>query len=429
MKNILKICAASQSFYPHTGGVSYYLLWLGRRCHQLGHDLCVIHLRPSGARVRDVVENIRVYRTPKEDADSRELEGYTQFKELILKVFHGEEISEEKLVNKHLYGYNEYMFINKFFENTIREVYEKEKFDLLHIHDFQILPVGSMLKDLDIPKIFTWHIPFTDSVPAKWREFIIQYMQEYDNVVLSTRPYVSTAIQSGLSWEKVVCINPFIIVDKVKTNKFRAKYKIKRKEKIVLCVARIDPLKGQNYLINALPKVIEKIPDLKCILIGNGSMTKEVLKADDKKRFDQELRELVKELALEKYIIFTGHIPRNDVNQAYETCDLVVLPSIQEGFGLAITEGMSYGKPVVGSAVGGIMMQIWPGTNGYLVEPGNINHLSEVIIKILTDNELKARLGKKSKEVYKKYYSLERGLRDNLELYKRVLSAIKVCSN
>lgn len=421
--NILKICAVSQSFYPHTGGVSYYLLWLGRRFRKLGHKLCVIHLRPGNASAEDVIENIKVYRTPKQNIDPRELAGYTKFKELILKVFHGEETSEEKLVNKHLYGYNEYMLINKFFEDTIREVYEKDNFDILHVHDFQILPLGSMLKDLPIPKIFTWHIPFTDRVPARWREFIAQHMQQYDKVVLSTRLYVATAIQSGLSWEKVVCISPFIIIEKPKENRFRVKYGIRPEERMVLCVARIDPLKGQDCLLKALPRVIEKIPNLKCVFIGNGSMTKEVLKADDKKRFDQELRELVKELGLEQHVIFTGHIPRDDVNQAYDACDIVVLPSIQEGFGLAITEGMSFGKPVIGSAIGGIMMQIWPGTNGYLVEPGNVNHLSEALLRLLMHNTLRKRLGRRGRAIYQKNYSLERGVRDNIELYKEVLWA------
>ncbi|MEM2915152.1 MAG: glycosyltransferase family 4 protein, partial [Candidatus Bathyarchaeia archaeon] len=258
----MKICAVSQSFYPHTGGVSYYLLWLGRRCKKLGHKLCVIHLRPPNAPVEDVIGNIKVYRTPKEQPDPQDISGYTRFKELILKV---------------LYGFNEYLTINSFFKDRILEVYEKERFDLLHIHDFQIMPLGSMLKDLAVPKVFTWHIPFTERAPKKWREFATQYMQYYDRVVLSTKPYVAIAIHSGLSWEKAVCINPFIIVEKPKTNRFRRKYKISRDEKIILCVARIDPLKGQDRLVNALPIILQKINKVKCVFIGDGSMTKDVL--------------------------------------------------------------------------------------------------------------------------------------------------------
>jgi glycosyltransferase involved in cell wall biosynthesis len=190
---------------------------------------------------------------------------------------------------------------------------------------------------------------------------------------------------------------------------------------MILCVARIDPLKGQDRLIQALPSVLEKIPNAKCVLVGDGSMTKEVLKADEKRRYEQRLRSLVSDLKLTGCVIFTGHVSRSDLMQAYEACDIVVLPSLMEGFGLAITEGMAFGKPVIGSATGGIMMQIWPGINGYLIEPGNVKQLSEALIKVLSNEHLKNRLGKRAKEIYEKYYSLERGVRDNIELYERIL--------
>jgi glycosyltransferase involved in cell wall biosynthesis len=418
----MKICAVSQSFFPYTGGVSYYLLWLGRRCHELGHKLTIIHLRPKDSSIEEEIETIKVYRVPKEKPNPRVIEGYTRFKELILKVFHGVETSEEKLINKHLYGFNEYVTVNSHFAEMVREVYEKEPFDLLHVHDFQVLLIGSMLKDLKIPKIFTWHIPITENTPKAWMDFIVTYMKEYDNVVLSTKDYVATAIRYGLPWNKITCIPPFIAVEKPKKNEFRRKYGIDQDEKIILCVARIDPLKGQDRLIRALPDIVKVLPKVKCVLIGNGSMTKDVLKASEKKIYEQNLKQLVEELHLKDYVIFTGNITRSELMQAYETCDVVVLPSIMEGFGLTITEGMAFGKPVIGSATGGIMTQIWPGVNGYLIEPGNSTQLSEALIMILSNEDLRKSLGAKAKDIYEKDYSLERGVRDNLELYERVLT-------
>jgi len=418
----MKICAVSQSFFPYTGGVSYYLLWLGRRCHELGHKLTIIHLRPKDSSIEEEIEAIKVYRVPKEKPNPRVIEGYTRFKELILKVFHGVETSEEKLINKHLYGFNEYVTVNSHFAEMVREVYEKEPFDLLHVHDFQVLLIGSMLKDLKIPKIFTWHIPITENTPKAWMDFIVTYMKEYDNVVLSTKDYVATAIRYGLPWNKITCIPPFIAVEKPKKNEFRRKYGIDQDEKIILCVARIDPLKGQDRLIRALPDIVKVLPKVKCVLIGNGSMTKDVLKASEKKIYEQNLKQLVEELHLKDYVIFTGNITRSELMQAYETCDVVVLPSIMEGFGLTITEGMAFGKPVIGSATGGIMTQIWPGVNGYLIEPGNSTQLSEALIMILSNEDLRKSLGAKAKDIYEKDYSLERGVRDNLELYERVLT-------
>lgn len=418
----MKICAISQSFFPYTGGVSYYLLWLGRRCRELSHKLSVIHLRPKDSPVEEEIESIKVYRVPTEQPDPRVMEGYAKFKELILKIFHGVETSEETLINRHLYGFNEYLTVNTHFAERVKEVYEKEPFDLLHVHDFQVLPLGSMLGNLKIPKIFTWHIPFTGNAPKAWIDFIIKYMMEYDNVVLSTKAYVATAIHYGLLWNKVSCIPPFITVEKPRENEFRRKYGINQDEKIILCVARIDPLKGQDKLIRALPDIVKVLPKIKCVFIGNGSMTKDVLKVSEKKIYDQNLKRLVEELSLKDIVIFAGSISRNELMQAYEACDVVVLPSVMEGFGLTITEGMAFSKPVIGSATGGILIQIWPNLNGYLVEPGDSRQLSEAIIMILSNEDLERSLGSKAREIYEREYSLERGVRDNLELYERVLA-------
>ncbi|WP_309492932.1 glycosyltransferase family 4 protein [Candidatus Hecatella orcuttiae] len=417
----MEICAVSQSFYPYAGGVSYYLLWLGRKLRKQGHKLYVVHLRPLKAPAKDVVEDIKVYRVPETSLDPRIVSGYTRFKELILKVFHGEESSEEKLINKHLYGFNEYFAINKMFADKISELYDETGFDLLHVHDFQVLLMGSMLRELKIPKVFTWHIPFTEEVPKRWREFIVQHMQEYDRVVLSTRVYVSTALQSGLSWDKVRCIYPFVAVEKVKVSRFRKKYGLSREEKIILCVARIDQFKGQDILIKALPRILEKEPHVRCVFVGNGSMTKDVLKASEKKQYEERLKSLIHEMNLKDHVIFTGHISRSDLMQAYKACDVVVLPSIMEGFGLAITEGMAFGKPVIGSAVGGIKSQIWPGVNGYLVEAGNVTQLAEALVKVLSDKELKEKLGRRAREIYERNYSVARGVKDNIELYEDIL--------
>lgn len=418
----MKICTVSQSFFPYTGGVSYYLLWLGRRCRELGHKLIVIHLRPKDAPSEDVIESIEVYRAPKEHLDQRVMEGYTRFKDLISKVFHGVEKSEEKLINRHLYGFNEYLTVNLYFAERVREVCAKEPFDILHVHDYQVLPLGWILRDLKIPKVFTWHIPFTEDAPKVWKDFIITYMAEYDNVVLSTRAYVANAIEHGLPWNKVSCISPFITVEKPQQNEFRRKYGIGSDEKIILCVARIDPLKGQDRLLKALAVVVKAFPKVKCIFIGNGSMTKEVLKTSEKKLYEQHLRRLVEELGLQSSVIFTGSIPRSELMQAYEECDVVVLPSLREGFGLTVTEGMAFSKPVIGSATGGIMMQIWPGVNGYLVKPGDVKQLSDALITLLSNDELRRRLGANARAIYEQHFSLERGVKDNLDLYERILS-------
>jgi len=410
----LKILYVSQSFFPSTGGVSYYLLWLGRRLAEKGHSPIFVNLKPSKRQSEEVIEGMKVYRTPKEGRLPQDVvSGYARFKELILKVFHGKEDSVDRLFNKHLFGFEDYVSVNKAFEIRIRELVQTEKPDLIHIHDFQLLLLGQMLDDLGIPLYFTWHIPFTEEVHRAWREFIIKYMQFYKKNVFSTKPYINAALKSGLAWNRVACIPPFIDVEKPKSE-FRKKYGIPKDEKLIICVARMDKLKGQHVLIEAASRL-----DLnyRIAFIGNGSFSKEVLKVNEKEEYHKELKSKCDSLGISNKVIFTGAISRDMLMAAYSECDVVVLPSIQEGFGLAITEGMAFGKPVIGTATGGIPTQIWPGSNGYLVEPNNPASLGEAIRYILSNEEVAKKMGEWGRRAYQSGFSSERGLNDHLALY------------
>ncbi len=415
----MKILYVSQSFYPSTGGVSYYLFWLGRRLRQLGHTVVFINLKTPKGSSDTAIEGMSVYRVPKDGSiDGATMAGYSTYKELILKIFHGKESALDKLYNKHLYGYEGYIKVNEIFAERIREVADISKPDIIHVHDFQLLPLGGILKRLGLPMPFTWHIPFTEEVHQSWREQIVKELNEYSKVVFSTKPYINAALKSGLVWKKPCCIPPFIDVEEPKRS-FRKSYGISKNAKIILCVARIDKLKGQSVLLDAASRMKS---DYKIIFIGNGSVTKEFLKIKEKEDYEKELKEKVDEYNLKDRVLFTGAIDRDSLMSAYKECDLVVLPSHQEGFGLAITEGMAFGRPVIGSAVGGIPTQIWPGVNGYIVKPNDATALAEAIDYVLTNFGRAREMGDNGKKIYQTNFSTERGVQDHLALYRELLT-------
>ncbi len=415
----MKILFVSQSFFPSTGGVSYYLIWLARKLREKSHDAVFINLKKPNESPEQEIESFKVYKVPANSEIEKEvLIGYTNFKELLLKVFHERNIPLDRLYNKHIYGYNEYIEVNHYFEKRIREIVKKEEPDIIHIHDFQLMPLGKMINDLKLPKPFTWHIPFSESIELPWRKFTIELLREYSVSIFSTKSYVSTALKSGLEWNKVICIPPFIEVEDSNIN-FRRIYGIGEDEKIILCVARIDRLKGQKFLIEAASQL--KNIKFKLIFIGNGSLSKEVLKVRDKEEYLEELQELISSKKLQNNVIFTGAVSREILMAAYKACDVVVLPSIQEGFGLAITEAMAFGKPVIGSCIGGISTQIWPGVNGFLVSPGDVKALVECLEYILTNDDIAKQMGVEGKKIFKEQFSSERGARDHIALYKKLL--------
>lgn len=422
----MKILYVSQSFFPSTGGVSYYLIWLARRLKEMGHEPLFVNLGFPNSPKEEEIDEFKVYRVLGNEKISREiLVEYSRFKELILKVFHDRDVPINRLYNKHLYGYDGYIAINSKFEKLIKEVLVKERPDIIHVHDFQLLPLGGMLYDVNLPKPFTWHIPFTERVDSAWRSFVINHLKKYECCIFSTKPYVCTALRGGLEWNKVVYIPPFIEVEDSNFD-FRKAYGIAEDEKLILCVARIDRLKGQDVLIDAASKLKIKF---KITFIGNGSLSKEVLKIKEKEEYFRELQRIAVLRKIKDKIIFTGNVSREVLMAAYKTCDVVVLPSIQEGFGLAITEGMAFGKPVIGSCIGGIPTQIWPGVNGFLVPPGDSRALANCLEYILVNDDIAKKMGMESKRIFEELFSSKRGARDHVMLYKKALEGVEFYEN
>ncbi|MEN3035329.1 MAG: glycosyltransferase family 4 protein [Candidatus Methanosuratincola sp.] len=414
----MKILYASQSFLPSTGGVSYYLFWLARKLKGAKHEVIFVNMKPPKGVSREEIAGFKVFRVPADgEFDHETLRGYSKFKEIILKVFHNRDVPVDMLYNKHLYGYNEYLKVNESFQRTITEAADLEQPDIIHVHDFQLLPCLPSLCGNQRPLVFTWHIPFTEDVHPAWKEAMVEYMKNASASIFSTKGYASAAIKSGIPFNRVGVIPPFIDVEQPKA-KFREKFGIRNDEKLIICVARMDRFKGQNILLDAAAGLDI---DYRLVFIGNGSFSKDVLKVKDKESYGKELKEKAKNEIYAGRVLFTGAVDRDLLMAAYNECDLVVLPSVHEGFGLAITEGMAFGKPVIGTAVGGIPSQIWPGVNGYLVRPNDPRSLADAIRHILKNSELAEEMGKNSKAIFERYFSAKRGAEDHIELYNRLL--------
>ncbi|WP_424359128.1 glycosyltransferase family 4 protein [Methanocella sp. MCL-LM] len=416
----MKICSVSQSFYPYVGGVTRYLQALGKRLIERGDEMIVIHFKTPEMSDYEVVDNIRVYRMAESAGLKESMEGYLKFKELIIDTTHGSK-APVSVDDRFDHGYYDYLGFNLSMYEKVRQVYETEQFDLLHIHDFQVMPLAFLLKDeIDVPMVFTWHVPFTNAMPADWRDFMVRYLRYYDQVIFSTDEYVRTAVESGLSPDRVTKINPFIETSCYAfagPNNFREKFGIPEKDHLLLCVSRMDPRKGQEYLIKALAEVVKKHPDTSCAFIGNGSLTKKLLGRNERV---ESLKALAAELGVADKVKFLGKVGQEDLLAGYDACDMVILPSINEGFGLVLSEAMCFGKPLIGSNIGGIPEQIVDGVNGYLFKPTDHEELAQYINSLIENPEVCKQMGAIGKELVHTRFCVERGYKDHCEIYDTI---------
>ena len=158
---------------------------------------------------------------------------------------------------------------------------------------------------------------------------------------------------------------------------------------IVGCITRIDPFKNLEMLVEVAQRLHSNNPAVKLLLVGGGPSYEEV-------------KLLVKEKEADSYIIMTG--PRQDVPKILKRIDVFAFTSKLEGMPYSIIEAMAAGKAVVSTAVGGIPEIIEHGNSGFLVKNFEVSTFVEYIEKIITNRELRQRIGLQAQLIIEKDY-------------------------
>jgi glycosyltransferase involved in cell wall biosynthesis len=114
---------------------------------------------------------------------------------------------------------------------------------------------------------------------------------------------------------------------------------------------------------------------------------------------------LIKKYGLQEHVHFTGW--RKDSLDIVNLMDMVIHPSLAEGFGRAVLEAMALGKPVIASAVGGLREAVKDGSNGYLVEPGDVSAIAQRWRLLISDPQLRKRVGSAAEQTVFNNYLID----------------------
>ncbi len=158
----------------------------------------------------------------------------------------------------------------------------------------------------------------------------------------------------------------------------------------VLFVGGLEPRKGLEYLIRAMERVADVVPDVRLVAVA-----KTGFRGTDQWATYKALAENLKILSR---IDYNESVDESTLLQFYSDCDVLVLPSKTEGWGLSLMEAMVCGKPVVASRAGGIPELVRDGLDGILVDTGDVRWLAEAIVSLLKDPQLRARMGTSGRE-------------------------------
>ena len=166
--------------------------------------------------------------------------------------------------------------------------------------------------------------------------------------------------------------------------------------KILLFVGRFARRKGlSEFLQRSFVEIITKVPDAYFLIVGENP-SDSLTHRDD---LASEIRRVVRDMGFEDHVRMLGRLADTELVKVYQISDLMVLPTLSmkgdvEGFGIAILEAAAAGKPTVATHVGGIPDAIEDGKSGILVNPERYDLVSQTVVKLLQDDQVRLALGK-----------------------------------
>lgn len=289
---------------------------------------------------------------------------------------------------------------------------KKEKIDIVHSHGFNANYYGAIAaKIANIPVcIITEHGRYwlerrrrilMTKLAAGLAKITISVSEDLREVLIETlklSPHKVITVYSGID------LKEFSPNEKMDIKK---EFGINPEMFVVGNVANLRPVKGQIYLLKAIPKVIKVIPNIKIIIVGEGESRK-------------ELENVASELNISEHVIFLGQ--RQDIASILNIVDVFVISSLSEEISLAILEAMAMKKAVIATRVGGNPEIISNGATGLLVPPKDENILSEAIIRLLKDKKFALELGERAYQLVKERFCLEVMIKNVENLYEELIN-------
>jgi N-acetyl-alpha-D-glucosaminyl L-malate synthase BshA len=385
----------SYEFPPCLGGVARYAFYLSKTISDMGHNVNVIASDHCG-RINLDEKNLSV----------RYLNA---IKKSPLRLFSFNILTKKEIINLH----------------------KKENFDIIHqIHDYYSIAIDK--EEIQKPIIATIHHPFTAerkffkmnnnffgyySYLFKRRALFLEKMQksvcEKADKIIAVSNYTAKNIAEEYD---VPRRKMEVIPNGVDINRFNPKINGKetkerlgiKHDPVILFVGILNFHKGVEYLIKSFSKVIRAVPNAKLVIAGDGPQRDYIIK-------------LIDNLNLKKSVKMIGKVRDDDLLRVYAASDVLVLPSLMEGFGMVLIEAMACGKPCVASRAGGVEDVIVDGETGFIVPPADSDSLYQAIHDILIDDMLSKKFGVAGRKRVEENFTWDHIARRTLGVYEKML--------
>ncbi|MFX1502147.1 MAG: glycosyltransferase family 4 protein [Promethearchaeota archaeon] len=437
----MSICYVTPRFHPVIGGVETYLKNIAEYC-SLHFDTIVIT-----SNLKNMPQNLfekSFFIEKKYDLLTKNIEiirANTLNRFIIKSLFYLNqyinkkvEIFFDKLLNPNLYPKKANYIINKdlselllncfiyqrsFFNPyfsqiyyILKKVHKKQKINIIHsspIYLTATIYAYRFSKKEKIPFFCTplYHInPYADYILYPSFQHILR---NTDAIIACTSIEKNLYLKYGINEKKIHIIPPGINPENYKNiniERFKKKYKIPENAQLILFMGRKSYEKGVINSILALKYIIKSNKNIKLIIAGPSTR--------EYKIFFKKLPSKLKE-----HIIDIGIVNQDTKANAFASCDVFILPSLDDAFGIVFLEAWLFKKPVIGALKGNIEGLIDDKTDGFLIPFNDVKSLALKIKELLTDKTKSRLFGQNGYKKVIDYYLLEKTNNKILNLYNR----------
>lgn len=299
---------------------------------------------------------------------------------------------------------------------SLNKIVKKNNIDIIHSHldhaNYLSIIIGFTKKIPVFPTIHStseFVIERKKIDPRYWLIKIFNYIiYRYCTKIIAVSDEVKETIlkEIKVNPKKIIIINNPVDIDKFSQERnidylYRT-LGINNNELIISSIGRLEKIKGHIFLLKAVADILKIYPNTKFFLIGSG-------------KEEEKLKNFVVNNSLEQNVYFLGN--RYDIPELLSLADVFVMPSIAEGLSIAMLEAMASGRAIVSANTNGTRKLITHGVTGLLFPKGNIVQLKDTIINLLSDKNLRIKLGQNAKKYVSQYYNLEIFIKNIENLY------------
>ena len=292
---------------------------------------------------------------------------------------------------------------------SLVKLFCEQHYDIVHTHSGKAGIIGRLAARLaKVPVVVhTIHGPSFYARQNPFGNWLFRWLEqvaaEWTTQFVSVADAMTEQYQAAGVTGKFVTIHSGMNIEAFA----RAKPPTEKRELVVGKVARLFRLKGHELLFEAAPKIIEAVPNVKFLLVGDGI-------------YRERYERWAERLGLRDRFEFTGLVRPEEMPSQIARMDVLVHLSLREGLPRTLPQALACGKPVVAFDVDGAREVCRDGETGFLIRPCDAMALADAVIRLLRDAPLAARLGAQGRALVRDQFAEERMVEEIEQLYRKL---------